>query len=152
MPLAHHRPPPELLKKLGENVRRLRRAKDYTQEELAELIDVHPRMVQKIEFGETNILATTAMRLRAALDCSWDDLMPPVEVQKPKRSHKKPDDDLAAAKEASDDMTEHSWKGQKGGQVLPPRVSSRLVPSARAREAGSDSKPKGLSSGSPTPS
>jgi transcriptional regulator with XRE-family HTH domain len=71
-----------LLKELGENVRRLRQKTGYTQEQLAELVDVHSRMIQKIEFGQTNILATTAMRLRAALECEWADLMP--DVEKPK--------------------------------------------------------------------
>jgi len=37
-------------------------------------------MIQKIEFGETNLLATTAMRLHAALECDWTDLMPDVEI------------------------------------------------------------------------
>lgn len=63
-------------------MRQLRQRRQYTQEQLAELIDVHPRMIQKIEFGQTNILATTAMRLHAALECEWTDLMPKVEVQK----------------------------------------------------------------------
>lgn len=75
MPHAHHRPPKELLKKLGANVRRLRRERGFTQEELSELIDVHPRMVQKIEYGQTNILLTTAIRLKVALGCRLDDLM-----------------------------------------------------------------------------
>ena len=63
-------------------MRLLRQKKGYTQEQLSELVDVHPRMIQKIEFGETNILATTAMRLQAALECDWIDLMPKVEVPK----------------------------------------------------------------------
>lgn len=82
MPHAHHRPHRDLLEKLGENVRRERHRKGFTQEQLAELIDVHPRMIQKIEFGETNILATTAMRLQAALECEWTALMPKVEVRR----------------------------------------------------------------------
>ena len=65
-----------LLKRLGENVRRARLAKGLTQEGLAELVDLHPRVVQKIEAGKTNILATTAVRLQAALDCPWAALMP----------------------------------------------------------------------------
>lgn len=69
-----------MLRKLGENVRRLRHKRGYTQEQLSELVDVHPRMIQKIEFGETNLLATTAMRLHAALECDWTDLMPDVEI------------------------------------------------------------------------
>jgi transcriptional regulator with XRE-family HTH domain len=71
-----------LLKALGANIRGLRREVGYTQEQLAELIDVHPRMIQKVEYGETNILATTAMRLQAALGCDWMELMPRVEVPK----------------------------------------------------------------------
>jgi len=82
VPNARHRPHQELLKKLGASVRRERQRMGYTQETLAELIDVHPRMVQKIEAGETNILATTAMRLQAALECEWTALMPPVKIEK----------------------------------------------------------------------
>lgn len=82
MPHAHHRPHQDLLARLGENVRRLRQHRGFTQEQLAELVDVHPRMIQKIEFGQTNILATTAMRLHAALECEWTELMPKVEVRK----------------------------------------------------------------------
>lgn len=63
-------------------MREQRRKAGFTQEGLAELVDVHPRMIQKIEGGQTNILATTAMRLRAALDCDWSDLMPKVEIRK----------------------------------------------------------------------
>ena len=80
MPNASHRPHQDLLTKLGENVRRLRQKRGYTQEQLAELVDVHPRMIQQIEYGQTNILATTAMRLHAAFECDWADLMPSVEI------------------------------------------------------------------------
>lgn len=46
-----------------------------TQEKLADLADLNIRTIQKIEAGKTNILITTAMRLRSALGCSWDSLM-----------------------------------------------------------------------------
>jgi transcriptional regulator with XRE-family HTH domain len=82
VPNANNRPSRELLAKLGGNVRRLRQERGYTQEQLAELVDVHPRMIQTIEYGKTNILATTAMRLRAALQCRWEDLMPEVQVSR----------------------------------------------------------------------
>lgn len=62
----------------GANVRRERMARGVTQERLSEMVDLNIRTLQKIEAGKTNILATTAMRLRAALGCTWDDLMPPV--------------------------------------------------------------------------
>jgi len=46
-----------------------------TQEKLAELADLNVRTIQKIEAGDTNILITTAKRIRKALGCSWDNLM-----------------------------------------------------------------------------
>jgi len=71
-----------LLVRLGENLRRERRLKGYTQEQLAELVDLHPRVVQKIEAGKTNILVTTAIRIQAVLDCQWPQLLPKVEAKK----------------------------------------------------------------------
>ena len=59
----------------GANVRRERVARGLTQEKLAELMDINPRTVQKIEAGNLNILLTTILRLQAALDCPWDSLM-----------------------------------------------------------------------------
>ena len=46
--------------------------RNMTQEKLAELADLNIRTLQKIEAGETNILVTTAIRLRRALDCPWE--------------------------------------------------------------------------------
>lgn len=60
---------------LGANVRRERIAHGITQEKLAELVEVNPRTVQKIEAGKINILVTTVLRLQQAIGCSWDDLM-----------------------------------------------------------------------------
>ena len=59
----------------GANVRRERVAHGLTQEKLAELMEVNPRTIQKIEAGKLNILLTTVMRLQKAMDCSWDSLM-----------------------------------------------------------------------------
>ena len=59
----------------GANLRRERMARRVTQEALAEMADLNIRTLQKIEAGQTNILITTAMRLRAALGCSWDVLL-----------------------------------------------------------------------------
>jgi transcriptional regulator with XRE-family HTH domain len=63
------------LKVFGGNLRRERISRSITQEKLAELADLNIRTLQKIEAGQTNILVTTAMRLRKALDCRWDDLV-----------------------------------------------------------------------------
>ena len=63
------------LKLFGANLRCERLARDFTQERLAELADLNPRTLQKIEAGQTNILVTTAQRLRAALGCAWGALL-----------------------------------------------------------------------------
>jgi transcriptional regulator with XRE-family HTH domain len=62
------------LSAFGANLRRERMARQVTQERLAELADLNVRTLQKIEAGQTNILITTAMRLRAALRCPWEAL------------------------------------------------------------------------------
>ena len=60
----------------GGNVRRERIAQGMTQEKLAELVDLNIRTVQKIEAGRMNVLVTTAVRLRRALECRWEELLP----------------------------------------------------------------------------
>jgi transcriptional regulator with XRE-family HTH domain len=68
-------PQTKQLSKFGANVRRERWRCGLTQETLAERVDVHPRMIQKIEAGETNLLLTTLLRIQAALGCPWDLLL-----------------------------------------------------------------------------
>jgi transcriptional regulator with XRE-family HTH domain len=63
------------LKAIGENVRRQRRSAGLTQERLAEMADLAPRTIQKIEAGQLDILATTIKRLQKALRCRYDDLL-----------------------------------------------------------------------------
>jgi DNA-binding XRE family transcriptional regulator len=60
---------------LGANIRRERTARGLTQERLAELADLNPRTIQKIEAGEITILVTTLFRLRAAIGCDWKRLL-----------------------------------------------------------------------------
>ena len=60
---------------LGANLRRERTARGLTQERLAELADLNPRTVQKIEAGDITILVTTLQRLRTALGCEWKRLL-----------------------------------------------------------------------------
>lgn len=64
------------LRKLGANIRRERMAKGITQERLAEIVGLNIRNIQKIEAGETNVLITTAIRIRKALGCSAEKLIP----------------------------------------------------------------------------
>jgi transcriptional regulator with XRE-family HTH domain len=61
----------------GANVRRERVRKGLTQEALAEKAEIATRNLQKVEAGEFNVLLTTALRIRFALRCPWDRLMPP---------------------------------------------------------------------------
>jgi transcriptional regulator with XRE-family HTH domain len=63
------------VKIFGANVKRLRKQKKLTQEKLAELSDLQPRTIQKIEAGQLNILFTTILRIRKALGCSWERLL-----------------------------------------------------------------------------
>jgi transcriptional regulator with XRE-family HTH domain len=69
----------DFLQKFAVNIKRERNAAGLTQEELAELAELHPRMIQKIEAAECNVLFTTVTRLQAALGCAWSQLAPPVE-------------------------------------------------------------------------
>jgi len=64
-----------MLARFGANLERERKARGLTQEKLAEVVDLHPRVVQKIEAGETNLKATTLVRIQAAIGCSWESLM-----------------------------------------------------------------------------
>ncbi len=63
------------LKSFGRNLRQERTARRITQEKLAELSDLNVRTIQKIEAGQTNILITTAKRIRKAVGCSWEALL-----------------------------------------------------------------------------
>ena len=59
-----------------------RKEKGLTQEQLAELIEVHPRIVQKIEAGDLNPKTTTMIRIQAYLACPWERLIPPFRPEK----------------------------------------------------------------------
>lgn len=84
-PRAEHE---EFLRKFGINVKRERDRRGYTQEQLAEMVGIGTRGIQHIEAGETNNLVTTAARIQAALQCSWEVLIPHVSITrlKPKKA------------------------------------------------------------------
>jgi transcriptional regulator with XRE-family HTH domain len=63
-------------KNFGANVRRERTQKGMTQERLAELADLSLRNIQRVEAGEINVLMTTVVRIRRALGCAADKLIP----------------------------------------------------------------------------
>ena len=64
-------------------MRRLRVVRGFTQERLAELVDLNIRTLQKIEAGQINIRVTTVLRLHAALRCRWQDLLPADQLPPP---------------------------------------------------------------------
>ena len=74
--MARLKAPSPSLRQLGNNVRRERTAKGMTQQQLAELADLNIRNLQRIEAGEIDVLLQTAVRIRKALGCGWDRLLP----------------------------------------------------------------------------
>jgi DNA-binding XRE family transcriptional regulator len=64
------------LKQLGDNIRRERLAQAISQQRLAEIADLNIRNVQRIEAGELDVLLTTIVRVRKALDCPFERLLP----------------------------------------------------------------------------
>jgi len=67
---------PSALRELGDNIRRIRTSQGLTQERLAELADINARTLRRVEAGEITLLITTVARIRRALGCSWDELVP----------------------------------------------------------------------------
>jgi transcriptional regulator with XRE-family HTH domain len=61
----------------GKNLRDMRKAKELSQEKLAEMADLHPRALQKIEAGDVNVTLSTILRLQKALGCPWENLFRP---------------------------------------------------------------------------
>lgn len=49
------------------NMRRIRKAKDLTQEKVAEAADLHPNYVSSVERGERNISICNIARIASAL-------------------------------------------------------------------------------------
>jgi transcriptional regulator with XRE-family HTH domain len=64
------------LKQLGNNIRRERVSKRISQQRLAELADLNIRSLQRIEAGQTDVLLTTAIRIKKALGCNLEILIP----------------------------------------------------------------------------
>jgi transcriptional regulator with XRE-family HTH domain len=58
----------DLLKLVGERVRTLRKEKGYTQDQLAEIAQIHNRYISDIERGERNITLETLEKVITALN------------------------------------------------------------------------------------
>jgi len=60
---------------LGEAIRRIRKAKDISQERLALVAEVDRSYVGRVERGDNNVAVLTLIRLAGALDITVADLM-----------------------------------------------------------------------------
>lgn len=63
------------LKILSRNIRRLREQAGLTQEKLAEKAEIAPRSLQFIEAAQFGASLAVLIRIRRALDCSWEALL-----------------------------------------------------------------------------
>ncbi|MDR2462809.1 MAG: helix-turn-helix domain-containing protein [Verrucomicrobiales bacterium] len=59
----------------GANVRRLRMARGWTQERLAEQSDLSLRYIQWLEAGKKFPRVEALQKLRHGLGCEWNDLL-----------------------------------------------------------------------------
>ena len=65
-------------KNLGKRIRELRKARLLTQEELAELADLHPTYIGGIERGEKNPSIQSLLKIAEGLEVDIKDLISPV--------------------------------------------------------------------------
>ena len=57
----------ELLVEIGVNIRKFRKKKNYTQLDLAVVVDIHRTQIARIERGEHNVGVCTLMKIANAL-------------------------------------------------------------------------------------
>jgi transcriptional regulator with XRE-family HTH domain len=72
-------PSQSLIRTLAENIRRLRNARNLSQEKLADICGLHRTYVGSVERGERNITLSSLEILAKALDVSVIDLLRPNE-------------------------------------------------------------------------
>lgn len=70
---------------IGETIRKLRRARDITQEDLAELLHITPQAVSRWETDATMPDVTSLIGLARVFDCTTDDLLGLNNIKKDER-------------------------------------------------------------------
>lgn len=66
---------PEILWRLSTNLRRLRKARGYTQRELAKLCGFSNTYISNVEQGTMNITLANLETIARGLDCAAEDLL-----------------------------------------------------------------------------
>lgn len=61
--------------KIADNIRKLRKLRGFTQEELAELLHLTPQAISRWETGKTMPDAERIIDLAAVLNCSADEIL-----------------------------------------------------------------------------
>ena len=59
---------------LGEQIKRLRKSRNLTQEQFAEMIEIAPRNLSRVELGENFVTADTLEKIILALNVSASEL------------------------------------------------------------------------------
>lgn len=68
-------------KEFGEKIKRMRKNRNLTQEQLAEMIDISPRNLSGIEVGANFIKAETLEKILAALNITLEELFSTSETK-----------------------------------------------------------------------
>ena len=64
----------DIKKELGEKIRRVRKSRNLTQEELSEMIDISPRSLSNIEVGTCFVKAETLEKIIDSLNITTEEL------------------------------------------------------------------------------
>lgn len=64
----------------GQNVRRIRRSRGYSQEELAEHTELHRTYIGSVERGERNLSLSNIVAIAQALDVPVAELFQGIEI------------------------------------------------------------------------
>ncbi|HEV8711813.1 MAG TPA: helix-turn-helix transcriptional regulator [Candidatus Binatia bacterium] len=87
-------------KLLGQRIKSLRRVRGYTQEQLAEAIDINPKYLSSVERGEENPTLDLFLRLAQGLKVDLYEIFQfEHEGETPRRLRKKLENLVAAAKD-----------------------------------------------------
>ena len=73
----------DVKKSFGEKLKRLRKNRNYTQEQLAEMIDIDPRNLSRIEVGLSFVKAETLEKILSALYITTEELFSNDHIKSP---------------------------------------------------------------------